>query len=156
MQTFLGSIMAVLGFVFSDVDTDKPDYDIYFKVYHHAEHMAYTYSIKDDKLTVVSQGFLSDDEDELLLNIGIDSNFILKIQKLKLEELENNYYNKCILPTSGADYLIDIKDGERVKRIHLHHYYKEEVAKLADLINNEIPGEYEINYLDKDTVQNCK
>lgn len=81
---------------------------------------------------------------------------MIDFQSLDFNGLEDNYDNRCVVLTSGDEYFVSIGYGNEAKNIHLHHYYKEEVAQLVAKINNLLPEEHHINYVGADTHQDCK
>ncbi|MCW3084389.1 MAG: hypothetical protein JWP12_1755 [Bacteroidetes bacterium] len=58
--------------------------------------------------------------------------------------------------TSGTEYDISSTNSTRTKKIHLHCYYLSQINQLINEINKLVPAEYQINYVSKDTKQDCE
>ncbi|PZE15633.1 hypothetical protein DNU06_17070 [Putridiphycobacter roseus] len=119
-----------------------------------------TYRITNDSIIVSrSSMFLTIDsiirKDTILYKAKVDYNTIDNIDSLQLTNLRNDYYNKCILITSGNEYFVSIKTKKGVKSIHLHHYYLKQVEDLIAEINKLLPEKYAVRYLSEATEQNC-
>ena len=75
---------------------------------------------------------------------------------LGLDSLKDFYMNYCIMPTSGTEYSLTIKTGDRTKKIGLHHYYLEQIQNLIDRLNSYLPKEYQCQSVSKTNKQDCK
>lgn len=125
--------------------------------YNHAEQISkgvLTYSVKESILTITQKRMLSKEE-IILFKKEVDNNVIQKIENIKVDNLKDNYFNKCILTTSGNEYFVSVKSNDYEKNIHLHHYYNEQVEKLIIELNSQVPKKLKIDYLKNDTNQDC-
>lgn len=129
-------------------------FELYFSTYNHAEGIVDSYKIANEEIVVSVKGFI-DEKDNIIYTARISEDVIEKIKSLKLDALENNYYNNCILITSGTEYFINVMLGNVSKQIHLHDYYQRDVADLIELINISLPKKHHIDYLDQDNEQDC-
>ena len=77
------------------------------------------------------------------------------IKKMRLDSLEDDYTNWCVMITSGNEYLISYSRGKQKKSISLHHYYLKSIDDLVTLFNSLIPIRFHISYLSKETKQDC-
>jgi len=156
MKAFLMSVLTFLGMVSGIYTNNEQGFELYFNTYNHTESLIASYSILDNNLTVSTNKRFITGKDSIIYTTRISDDIITKIQSLKLEKLDEHYDNKCIMLISGAEYFIGINNGTKLKQIHLHHYYKDEVAQLVGLLNSVLPKEHHINYIERDTQQNCQ
>ncbi|MDJ1502064.1 hypothetical protein [Xanthocytophaga agilis] len=77
------------------------------------------------------------------------------IDKIVSDSLDEYYTTNCVLATSGDEYDINYQTDSRQKRIHLHHYYLQQVDEIKQIINVHLPEKYQFQYLPKDTQQDC-
>lgn len=126
--------------------------------FNHAEQV-YTgilsYSLISDNLLVVSKNDMYSKNTYVLLKKRLDKNVLDKLRNIPLENLNGLYFNKCIMSTSGNEYIITITKGMVNKTILIHHYYIQIVEQFIDELNNYLVGNVKINYVTNGTKQDC-
>jgi hypothetical protein len=60
------------------------------------------------------------------------------------------------MATSGDEYLISATMDSVEMEISLHHYYHKQIEKLINELNKNIPDSIKLDYLKKNTKQDCK
>lgn len=136
----------------------KSNFSLSITTYNHAEQIfdgITTYSLTKDTLTI-HKTFMFSDQDSILFSKKLDFNSIDQLEKIRLDSLEDFYFNYCIMATSGNEYFISTIIDTVNKKISLHHYYNEQIEKLINELNNNIPDRFKLDYLTKDTKQDCK
>jgi hypothetical protein len=96
------------------------------------------------------------DQDSILFSKKLDTNSIEKLEKIRLDSLEDFYFNHCIMGISGNEYFISTTIDTVNKKISLHNYYNEQIEKLIKELNKNIPESFKLDYLPKDTKQDCE
>lgn len=96
------------------------------------------------------------DEDTLLFSKKIDKNSLEQIKNIRLDSLQDFYFNYCIMATSGNEYFVSTTVDTITKKISLHHYYNSQIERLINELNKHVPYTLKHNYLTKDTQQDCK
>jgi len=79
----------------------------------------------------------------------------LEVTKLNLNSLKEVYFNNCVDSTNGQDFSIVIGTKSKSSSTTLHHYYIKEFDNLMTLLNKYLPQIWQIQYLDKETKQDC-
>jgi hypothetical protein len=134
------------------------NFSISISAYNHAEQIfngKTIYKLTTDTLTI-HKSFLYSDKDSILFTRKLDLNAIERIKKIRLDSLESYYYNSCVMATSGDEYLISATMDSVNMEISLHHYYHEQIEKLINELNKNIPDSIKLDYLKKNTKQDCK
>jgi len=155
MKMFLIALLCLNGLLFNGDEPDAADFELSLSYYNHAGQTVYDYRVEGNKLKITSGWLYADSAHNDLGTVILSPSVIATLQSIKLDALENYYLNNCILITSGNEYFISAGSGRNLKQIHLHHYYKEEIAQLVAELNKLLPIEDRIDYVDKDTSQNC-
>ncbi len=135
----------------------KECYFLNITTFNHAQKAyegTFIYMVTDDHL-VITNTKESRFRDDVLLFKKLDKKSIEKLKKINLYNLENNYFNKCILTTSGNEYFINIEDKINEKEIHLHHFYNPKIAELITELNKHIPKKLKLEYVSSATKQDC-
>jgi len=140
-------------------DNENADsiYSLSISTYNHAEQMIHgilTYDLVKNDLTISKKHTFSD-RDIILLEKTIDDNALNQIQNIRLDSLENYYFNACILATSGDEYSVSVSNDTITKTIDLHHFYHKQIETLFNELNKQIPDSLKIRYLTSDTKQDC-
>ena len=136
----------------------KSNFSLSITTYNHAEQIfdgKTTYSLIKDTLTI-HKIFVFSDQDSILFSKKLDTNSIEKLEKIRLDSLEDFYFNHCIMGTSGNEYFISTTIDTVNKKISLHNYYNEQIEKLINELNKNIPKSFKLDYLPKDTKQDCE
>jgi hypothetical protein len=81
--------------------------------------------------------------------------FFDRLGQLRLANPDSSYTNRCIPPGSGVDYSLSYTIGAKTERIVLHNYYLESMQQVTDLLNSYLNSSYRIEYLPKETKQDC-
>lgn len=141
-------------------ESSKPNsnFSLSISTYNHSEQIfdgITTYNLSKDTLTI-HKTFMFSDNDTLLFSKKLDKNSLEEIEKIGLDSLKNFYFNYCIMPTSGNEYFISKTIDTVTKKISLHHYYNEQIERLVNELNKNIPIKLQLNYLKRDTKQDCK
>ncbi|MEK0439464.1 MAG: hypothetical protein RLZZ504_380 [Bacteroidota bacterium] len=134
------------------------NFSISISAYNHAEQIfngKTTYKLTANTLTIL-KSFLYSDKDSILFTRKLDLNAIERIKKIRLDSLDSRYYNTCVMATSGDEYLISATMDSVNMEISLHHYYHEQIEKLINELNKNIPDSIKLDYLKKNTKQDCK
>lgn len=115
------------------------------------------YYFTNKKIYIYEKPFPTDNYKERLYTKHKHSakELFLKILKLKLDSLKEEYYNNCIDSSSGQDFSIIISTRSKQISKKLHHYYLKEIDDLVTLLNSYLPQTMQIPYLDKETKQDC-
>ena len=115
------------------------------------------YNLTDSILSISRKFTIPENDTVLLLTKTIDRNSIYKIQNIRIDSLEDFYFNFCIMPTSGDIYNVSTIINDTIKKtIHLHHYYEEHIEMITSELDKHIPNNLKINYLTRETKQDCK
>jgi hypothetical protein len=136
----------------------KSNFSLSITTYNHAEQLfngITTYDLKNDTFKI-HRSFMFSDKDTILLSKIIDNNSIDQIKNIRLDSLKDFYFNYCIMATSGNEYFISTTIDTVNKEISLHHYYNEQIERLINELNKNIPDNFKLDYLTKDTNQDCK
>jgi len=134
------------------------NFSLSITTYNHAEQIfngITTYSLTKDTLTIHKK-FMFSDKDTILFSKKLDFNSIDQIEKIRLDSLEDFYFNYCIMATSGNEYFISTTIDTVNKEISLHHYYNQQIDRLINELNKNIPDSFKLDYLTKETKQDCK
>ncbi len=132
-------------------------FSLTFSTYNHAERIfngTTTYKLTSTEIIVSNRAIFSQ-KDTILYKSKIDNVVIERISKLQLDSLNNNYFNNCVMITSGTEYFISLNTENSTHKIHLHHYYLESINKLVIELNKLIAEKYRIRYLSSSTNQSC-
>ena len=130
----------------------KPEitnFSVTISTYNHAGQMSdgtLIYHLKDSVLTV-SKRYMFSESDTVLFSKVIEVYKIERIRNIKINDLEDFYFNEHVLGTSGQEYYVSVTHDTITKKIHLHHYYHERIEKLITELNNLAPEKYRIPYL---------
>lgn len=81
--------------------------------------------------------------------------FFNKLDQLSLDELDSSYINKCSSVNSRVDYIIVYQTEMKVSKIEVRGYYLDKMQQLIELINSYLSSPYRIEYLTKETKQDC-
>lgn len=141
------------------ISTTKPEFSISLSTFNHAELLftgIMTYKIKNDSFIITNQSSIQPIKHTLLFSKKIESNFIEQILDMRLDTLEDFYFNKCVMVTSGQEYWISIKRDTISKNIRLHHFYHNQVEQMVKNMSKAAPDKYKIEYLSSDTKQDCE
>lgn len=126
--------------------------------YNHAERLfkgITTFELADHSLKVRRRHMFSD-KDTLLFFKKLDNNSIARIKNIRLDSLQDFYFNYCIVATSGNEYFVLTTKDTMAKEISLHHYYNPQIESLINELNKHVPSNLKHNYLEKDTKQDCE
>jgi hypothetical protein len=160
-------LFPILGFgqtttgngIMADIKS-SPKLKVAFSMYNHAERIfnGVTTFILTDSLIEVKKQYFGDKKSKVVYsNIISDLNQLLsEFKKVRLDSLENYYFNDCVMIISGNEYFFDFVCGSTEKSVSLHHYYVKEIAEIVKLINSTLPDKYQFRYVSKDTQQGCK
>ena len=135
------------------------DFELTFTTFNHAERIhdgTTTYVLTESTLKVMKT-YLFDPKSKTVFSKSIrrGEKLVLNINNVRLDSLEDFYYNFCIMGTSGNEYFLDLKNVAGKKSISLHHYYLKQLEDLILLMNEYLPNRHRIHYLSKDTEQGC-
>ena len=115
------------------------------------------YNISDNNIEILNIPLFSPEKKRVIffksLSTTADSNIKNSIRELYT--LDSIYVNFCIMFTSGSEYTLKFKNDSVTKAIHLHHYYLKQIADLIDILNRNLPTEFNLDYVPKETVQDC-
>jgi len=116
-----------------------------------------SYTISRDKLRVYDKPFANSGYTE---NLFTDhkfktTDFFSKLDQLGLDELDSSYINKCASVNSRVDYMVVYQTKSKVSKIEVRGYYLDKMRQLIELINNFLSSPYRIEYLSKETKQDC-
>lgn len=116
-----------------------------------------TYSISGRKLRIYEKPFPNSGyKDHVFTDHKFRTkDFFDKLGQLNLDNPDSSYTNPCILPGSGVDYSLSYTTGAKTVRIVLHNYYLESMHQVTDLLNSYLSNSYRIEYLPKETKQDC-
>jgi hypothetical protein len=94
--------------------------------------------------------------DHLFTKHGFNAKaFFDRLNQLNLDNLDSFYVNHCIPPDSGVDYILSYSTGVKTAEITIHSYYLERMRQVTDLLNSYLSSPYRIEYLSKETKQDC-
>jgi hypothetical protein len=96
------------------------------------------------------------DKDTTFFAKKVDANSINRIKNIHLDTLKDFYFNRCIMTTSGNEYVVSTTIATVTKTIQLHHYYDKQIEILINELNKQIADSLKIDYLTNDTKQDCK
>ncbi len=86
-------------------------------------------------------------KEEILLQTNIKpSESLLKISKINIDTLREFYDNEHVMITSGNEMYVELQKEGKIKKVHLHCYYNEQIGYLVSLLNDLIPKKYKIMY----------
>jgi hypothetical protein len=118
------------------------------QTYNHAEQLfkgVSKYVLTESNLEIIKVSF-NGKESILYSKKLIPNKSLLEISKINIETLNEFYDNVQIIPTSGDEMKIELKKQEKIKEVHLHNYYNEQIGFLISLVNEITPKEYKIIY----------
>lgn len=127
--------------------------------YNHAEQIyagVMTYELTKNNFLIVSKKELLSNKVRVLYKKQLDKNVLIGLKNIPLQDLKEVYFNKCIMTTSGTEYIISITNGSINKTITLHHYYIREIEQFINEVNNCLSDDMKIRYLTSETKQDCK
>lgn len=130
-----------------------------FTTFNHAERIsngATTYLLTESFIKV-TKSFFGDTTSKTVYLRPIKNKQTLTstINKVELDSLEDDYFNNCVMTTSGDEYFLDFENNSKKKSISLHHYYLKQLDEIIQIINFNLPKKYQFQYLKKDTKQDC-
>jgi len=156
MKTLFTTVLFLSGLLFNSNEPEVAEFELSFSYYNHAGQTVYSYRLEGNQLKVTSNWLYGDSAYTDLYTVTLNPATIATLQSIKLDALKDHYFNNCIMITSGNEYFISAGYGNAQKEIHLHCYYKEEIAQLVAELNKVLPEEHQIGYEEKDTKQDCK
>jgi hypothetical protein len=113
-----------------------------------------TYALKSDSFSISRYDRIGETT-IVLFSKKIESDLADPIIRMQLDTLEDIYFNRCVVPTSGAVFSISMKKDTLSKEIYLRHYYHKQIEQLVIELNKEIPDQYKIEFMPSDTKQDC-
>lgn len=77
---------------------------------------------------------------------------------MRIDSLDDFYFNKCVMATSGNEYSISIVNDTIKKTIRLHAYFEEHIEMLINELNKHIPDSLQISYytIERKKEQDCE
>jgi hypothetical protein len=126
------------------------------KLYDHNYSLAYSlqYILNEESLEIFRLGGLEGEKGEFIYKKSLSNDEKNKtgsfIEGFSMDSLQTNYVNRCI--QDGNQKTLLVKIGDKQKQIHVSNYYRKDVGELIELLNSNIPKEFEINY-DKEELQ---
>lgn len=147
----------LLALTFNSKGQNK-NFSLSLSTYNHAEQIfngRTTYIIKNNMLTI-RRSYMFSKNDTVLLSQKLDLKALERIMLVRLDGLKDFYFNYCVMSTSGTEFFISTTFNKVKKNISLHHYYNEQIEKFIFELNKNIPGNLKIDYVPKDTKQDCK
>lgn len=131
-----------------------------FTTYNHAERIydgVSTYILTNSSV-IVKKRFLFGKKSKTIYRRRIknEQTLVSSISNIKLDSLEDHYFNNCILITSGDEYSLSVEIGSTKKTLRLHHYYLKQLEDIIRIINSNLPAKYQIRYLSSTTKQDCE
>lgn len=130
---------------------------IRISTFNHAEQLlkgTLIYTLSPDSIKVSVHSRIGNSDSNLWAE-KTDKQFYSKLLSFRLDTLREFYDNRCILSTSGNEYSISITKNGKTTQSNLHHYFLKSVDLAFHLINENLPVEYKIGYVDSATNQNC-
>lgn len=130
----------------------KPEianFSLSLRTYNHAGRMmdgTLIFQLNDTVLTI-SKRYMFSEIDTVLFSNVIEGDKIERIRNIKMDDLEDFYFNDHVMATSGQEYFISRTSDTITKEVYLHHYYHERIEKLINELNSLAPDEYQIPYL---------
>jgi hypothetical protein len=161
MKTITICLLAFLVYGLSQnshLFSKNTDFSLIFSTFNHSELIfkgQMIYKLKNDSFTIIRRTIF-EDSDSLVFSKTIEKNLVTQIMAINLDTLQNYYFNKCILSTSGTEYEVSIRADTVSKTIYLHHFYHKEIDRLIVVINKIAPNKYKIDNIARNTKQNCK
>lgn len=115
-----------------------------------------TYTLTESSIQVTNRS-LGDSISKTLYSktLSKTSRLLTSIKKIRLDSLKNFYFNQCVMITSGDEYYLDFTNDLLTKKIHLHHYYLEQIDEIVKLLNNNLPKKHRFSYVSRDIEQDC-
>lgn len=133
--------------------------DFRLSIIHHTKSGSTTrsYTISGRKLRIYEKPFPDTGYmDHLFTEHGFNAKaFFDRLNQLNLDNLDSSYANRCIPPDSGVDYILSYTTGAKTTKITIHSYYLERMRQVTDLLNSYLSSIYRIEYLPKETKQDC-
>jgi hypothetical protein len=153
-------LSAVQLLIAQDTSTTSKSFELTLVTYNHAERIfagTTEYIITSNRIRVKNFGF-GEQKGKAVFSKRLTptKQSIIELSNLKLDTLDDNYTNWCVMLTSGTEYMISFERGGSTKNINLHHYYLKPIADLIALINENLPKKLQVGYVSKDTKQGCK
>ncbi|MEC4049830.1 hypothetical protein OX284_010355 [Flavobacterium sp. SUN046] len=126
--------------------------------FNHAEQIyagVMTYELTNNNFLIVSKKELLSNKVRVIFKKQLDENILIRLKNIPLQDLQEAYFNKCIMTTSGTEYIISITNGPINKTITLHHYYIREIEQFINEVNNCLSDDMKIRYMTSETKQDC-
>ena len=116
-----------------------------------------SYTISRGKLRIYDKPFANSGyTDHLFTDHKFETAaFFSKLDQLGLDELDSSYVNKCSSVNSRIDFIVVYQTKLKVSKIEVRGYYLEKMRQLIELINSLLSSPYRIEYLSKETKQDC-
>lgn len=116
-----------------------------------------TYSISGRKLRIYEKPFPNSGYmDRIYTDHRFSTkDFFDRLGQLSLANPDSSYTIRCIPPGYGVDYSLSYTTGGISVNIVLHNYYLEIMLQVTDLLNNYLSSSYRVEYLPKETKQDC-
>lgn len=150
---------ALFSFAQDTLSTElKSDFSLTISTFNHAERLGKgttIYKLKNDTLTI-SKLYMFADEEKIVFSQKISVEALEQLKNISLDNLNDFYFNNCVLIISGTEYFISTTTNSKNKKISLHHFYKKEIELLITELNKNIPDKLQLNYLKSDTKQDCE
>ena len=126
------------------------------KLYDHNYSLAYSlqYILNEEGFEIFKLGGLEGEKHELIYKKSLSNEGKKQtgsfIERFSMDSLQTNYVNPCI--QDGNQKTLFVKIGDKQKQIHISNYYRKDVGELIELLNSNVPKEFETNY-DKEELQ---
>jgi len=117
--------------------------------YNHAERLLKgesKYILTENKLEIVNIAAIGGKENVLISKDLTTNRTLIQLSTMKIDTLKDFYNNSQIMSTSGDEINLEFRSMGKVKEIHLHSYYNEQIDFIISLLNELTPEEYKIRY----------
>ncbi len=116
-----------------------------------------SYTISRGKLRIYDKPFANSGyTDHLFTDHKFKTtDFFSKLDQLGLDELDSSYINKCASVNSRVDYIVFYQTKLKVSKVEVRGYYLDKMRQVIELINSYLSSPYRIEYLSKETKQDC-
>ena len=104
------------------------------------------YILTENKLEILNISAIGGKEIVLISKDLTPNKTLIQLSTMKIDTLKDFYNNTQIMSISGDEINLEFRSKGKIKEIHLHSYYNEQIGFIIYLLNDLTPEEYKIRY----------
>jgi len=158
----IGIFIILILFVFciscahrEDVKVNCDSTEVILSTSEHDLAFGIQYIYKDtDLIILLKRGHEELDDSILFQKKILEPSLLSSIRKISIDSLNPLYENPCIV--GGTEIYLIVKKGAKQKLIKLSNYHHPVFGELIELINQNVPSEFKINYDKQELIEKYK